>query len=228
MEQTFATDQDNALMVDSQEKSFLEFADEVNRNLDACGFPLCKGDIMARNPRWCLTPEAWRGVFDRWIRNPMPEALLNATIFFDFRPLAGDARLAGALREGILRQSHANASFCRAMAENALRVQPPLGLLRDFTEETIDLKMFGARPFVDAARVLALALGSPETSTAARLRAKGETAAVDAFHYIQGLRLRHGNVVRVDSLSAIDQRILKVAFRQAVLLQERLRLDYAL
>ncbi len=229
VEQTFATDQDNALIIDSQEKDlFLEFADEVNRALEACGFPLCKGEIMARNPRWCLTPQAWRSVFDGWIRNPQPEALLNASIFFDLRALAGAARLAGELRESVLAQTRANAAFCRAMAEDALRVTPPLGLVRDFAAAEIDLKTFGARPFVDAARVLALAEGNPETATAARLRATGESAAVDAFHFIQGLRLKHGNVVRVEALSAIDRRVLKEAFRLAALLQARLRLDYRL
>jgi hypothetical protein len=34
--------------------------------------------------------------------------------------------------------------------------------------------------------------------------------------------------VRVSALGKIDRRILKEAFRQAALLQERLRLDYGL
>jgi CBS domain-containing protein len=82
---------------------------------------------------------------------------------------------------------------------------------------------------VDAARVLALAAGSPETGTAERLRAAGERTMVDAFHYIQSLRLkREGNLVRVAELDDIERRVLKGAFRQAALLQERLRLDFSL
>ncbi|HWD21919.1 MAG TPA: DUF294 nucleotidyltransferase-like domain-containing protein [Burkholderiales bacterium] len=234
MEQTFATDQDNALMfapdgdAEQARRVFLELAAEVNRDLDACGFPLCKGEVMAGNPRWCLTPQEWRRVFDDWIRNNDAQALLNASIFFDFRALWGDARLVGALRESVLEQTRANRTFCRAMAETALQVRPPLGLLADFSAQDIDLKGLGARPIVDAARVLALAQGIAETGTAARLRAAGESATVDAFHYIQSLRLKHGNRVRVSALGKIDRRILKEAFRQAALLQERLRLDYGL
>ena len=230
MEQTFVTDQDNALIFASGEnQGVLAFADEVNRNLDACGFPLCKGEIMARNPRWCLTAQEWRRVFDGWIRNNEPEALLNASIFFDFRPLAGDARLAGALRESVLAQTRTNRTFLRALGQTAVGVRPPLGLLSDFSADELDLKMLGARPFVDAARVLALAEGAPETSTAARLRAVGEKTAVDAFHYIQTLWLgRERNLVRVDDLNDIDRRILKEAFRQAAVLQDRIRLDYGL
>lgn len=229
MEQTFVTDQDNALVFAGAEKEqLLAFADEVNRGLDAAGFPLCKGDIMARNPRWCLSAEDWRSVFDRWIRTPEPEALLNASIFFDFRPLAGEARLAGALRESVLAQTKANRGFLRALTENALRSRPPLGLLHDFSADTLDLKASGARPFVDAARVLALADGIAETGTARRLRARDEARAVEAFHFIQGLRLRHGNLLAVGSLGALERRVLKEAFREGVLLQQRIRMDFGL
>jgi CBS domain-containing protein len=261
LEQTLATDQDNALVfaaggdAGAARARFLPFAQEVNMALDACGFPLCKGEIMARNPRWCLGLEEWSALFDGWIRNAQPAALLNAAIFFDFRPLAGEAKLAGTLRETVLRAAAGHAAFRRAMAENALRVRPPLGLLRDFTPDdtgafrgTLDLKGAGARLFVDAARLLALAHGLPATSTAARLR--GATAAgalpvaeadaaLEAFHYIQMLRLHRqylaqdlapGAENRIDpeQLNAIDRRILKESLRQAGVLQERLKQDYAL
>jgi CBS domain-containing protein len=259
VEQTLATDQDNALIfttagdLAADRARLVAFADEVNRALADEGFPLCRGEIMARNPRWCLTVAEWQAVFGDWIRNPLPEALLNASIFFDFRPLAGEARLAGDLREWVLGRAEGNASFRRAMTENALRVRPPLGLVRDFTFEasgehpgTLNLKNYGARPFVDAARVIALASRIGETSTVARLRAAGAAgklpaaeaaAAVEAFHFIQTLRLRQqslgaapvpggGNRIAPDSLHAVDRRILKEAFRQAASLQERLRLDY--
>jgi len=262
LEQTLATDQDNALVfspaggdLEAARRRFLAFAHDANVALDACGFPLCKGDIMARNPKWCLTLDEWRGVFGDWIRSPQPEALLNAAIFFDFRALAGEARLAGELRDGVLQAAAGNAAFRRALAQSATRVRPPLGLLRDFTPDesaafpgTLDLKGYGARPIVDAARMLALAHGVAATSTAARLRGAAAAGALpqaeagalaDAFHYIQILRLRRqyleanvpaGAENRIDPqrLNAIDRRILKEAFRQAVILQERLKLDYAL
>ena len=229
MEQTLVTDQDNALIVEGEKAPFLAFADQVNRDLDACGFPLCKGDIMARNPRWCLTLPEWRRAFDDWIRNTDPEALMHAAIFFDFRPLGGEARLAGELRDGVLAQTRENRAFCRAMAQAALQARPPLGLLADFSADELDLKLAGARPFVDAARVLALGIGSAETGTAARLQAANEATSVEAFHYLQTLRLRReGNRVRVAELSDIERRVLKGAFRQASLLQQRLALDYGL
>jgi len=230
LEQTFVTDQDNALIhEDGDAASLLAFADEVNRGLDACGFPLCKGDIMARNPRWCLPAAEWRRLFEGWIRNTDPQALMHAAIFFDFRALAGEARLAGALRAEVLAQTRANRAFCRAMAQAALEARAPLGPIADFSADRLDLKAQGARLFVDAARVLALAAGVADTGTAARLRATGEAAAVEAFHYLQLLRLRaEGNALAVGELNAIDRRLLKEAFKQAARLQQRLRLDFAL
>jgi CBS domain-containing protein len=92
-EQTFSTDQDNGIIFTCPEgteleplrQRFLAFAKQVNDGLARCGFPLCKGNIMASNPAWCLSQEEWRECFGKWIRSPEPEALLNATIFFDFR-----------------------------------------------------------------------------------------------------------------------------------------------
>jgi CBS domain-containing protein len=231
-EQTFATDQDNALIFEGDaeaKRALLAFAAEANAALEACGFPLCKGDVMARNPRWCLDAREWRAQFDGWIRNPQPEALLNASIFFDLRALHGDADLAGTLRASVLDQTRANSAFQRALAANAVQVRPPLGLLRDFQHDEIDLKGQGARLFVDAGRVLALARGDVETSTAARLRGAAEPAAADAFHYVQALRLkRGGNQARVHELNELERRVLKQALQQAAALQERVRLDYAL
>jgi len=104
-EQTFSTDQDNGIVfgcsdpaaLDSLRQRFLAFALDVNKDLDRCGFPLCKGNIMASNPQWCLSLDEWKEQFSSWIRVPQPEALLNATIFFDFRPLFGKADLAEAM-----------------------------------------------------------------------------------------------------------------------------------
>lgn len=260
-EQTLSTDQDNGIIFACDDASaervrqqLLPFAQEVNRKLDACGFLLCKGNIMAGNPMWCMSLEEWRRKFSGWMRVTEPEALLFAAIFFDFRPLFGDEELSDSLRRWLLDTCAKQPLFLRFMAENALRSQPPLGILRDFVFDkshefphTIDLKMFGAWPFVDSARILALMHGVPHTSTAQRLRAAmaamrfphDEIAAmVDSFFYIQLLRLRHqhnlrdrasgANRINPNDLNELERRILKECFKQARKLQSRLRLDFQL
>ncbi len=258
-EQTLSTDQDNGIIwvcPELQEREpirlrLIEFAKEVNESLAACGFPLCKGNIMASNPELCLTVGEWKSRFGAWIREPDPQALLNASIFFDFRVLYGNERLGDQLRAWLNKVVRGNSAFLRLMAANALQVMPPLGRIRDFVVEDdgcIDLKKSGARLFVDVARILALRTGVDSSSTVQRLRQASvkmgvsgdEVAAmIDGFHFIQLLRLRSqhletehdapgDNRINPDSLNELDRRILKEAFRQARKLQLRLKLDYQL
>jgi CBS domain-containing protein len=212
---------------------------------------------MASNRECCLSVDEWRARFAGWIREPTPTALLNANIFFDFRPLFGDATLPERLRGWLLGITRENRFFLRMMTSNALQAEPPLGLIRTFKTDdgehhgTIDLKTQGTRIFVDAARALALGLGTPETNTSQRLWATARrlnvedrhvAAATDAFQFLQMLRLRAQrgefldpgdpragdpgrNRNRIDpyALNELDQRMLKESFRQARDLQRRLQ-----
>ena len=260
-EQTLSTDQDNGIIfatdddADAMRARLLPFARRVNEALARCGFPLCRGNVMASNPQWCLSLQEWRRQFELWIDSGNPEALLHATIFFDFRPLHGDSALAEELRSWLLERTAANARFLHQMAANALRNQAPLGWLQDFVtasdpehRDTLDLKLNGATLFVDAARIYSLAHGIAQTNTAARLiefgsrqgiAAREVQAWTEAFGFIQILRLHHqqaqnlqgaemDNRVKPDELNALERRILKEALRQARDLQRRLALDYAL
>ncbi|MEW5771311.1 MAG: DUF294 nucleotidyltransferase-like domain-containing protein [Pseudomonadota bacterium] len=257
LEQTLLTDQDNGLIFlprdgqtpEATRAELLPFAQAVNEALAACGFPLCKGGIMAGNPQWCLSLEEWQATFGDWIFRGDAPVLLNASIFFDFRPLAGDAALADSLRAWLNARIRDNRQFLRHMVRNALGNRPPLGWMRDFVVDgsgeeahTIELKLHGATPFVDAARIFALAAGVGETGTAARLRGAGAAwkldtqeveAWVDGFHTIQRLRLRvhqaqlaagHplGNRLDPASLTAVEHQALKESFRQAKRLQARM------
>jgi CBS domain-containing protein len=260
-EQTLATDQDNALVFGAASEAdalrdrprLLAFAAEVNTGLDVLGFPLCSGKVMASNPDLCLSVPEWKEKFLRWIREPTPQALLQANIVFDFRSLYGATTLADDLRSWLFGYTTEAKPFLRLMAQNALEVGPPIGLIRAFATDdepehkgTIELKTRGTRLFVDAARVFALALGIPETGTAARLRLAGQQlrvearhvdATIEGFHYLQMLRLRqqqlaagHGPANRIDpyALNEVDQRMLKESFRQARQLQLRLKQTYQL
>jgi CBS domain-containing protein len=260
-EQTFVTDQDNGLIFSAADHAearalrplFLAMAREVNDALDACGFPLCKGGIMAGNDQWCLSAEEWRQHFSAWMLTPEPEALLNATIFFDFRPQFGDQELGTALRQHLQRLAPQAAGFLHMMAANAVAISPPLGRLRDFVDEEghrglVDLKKNGARLFVDAARVLALAAGAAPVNTVVRLRASASAmrlnaddiaAAVLAFQHLQRIRLldQHrkiaaghapGNLVAPDNLNGLDRRILVECLKQARRLQHSLQQTFRL
>ena len=261
-EQTLNTDQDNAIIfkvpegmtADQVREKLLPIARRINETLDQCGFPLCKGEIMASNPKWCMSLEEWKRAFSTWISGGSPESLLHASIFFDFRPLCGEQQLAQDLRGWLARVASENSRFLHMMAENALRNRPPLGVVRDFVvgkENKIDLKLNGITPFVDAARIFCLATGVTETNTIQRLRLSAEKmrmdaseidAWIDALLFIQVLRMRRhdeasaqgvdgqalDNLIDPEKLNELDRRILKEAFRQARKLQARLAMEYHL
>ena len=263
IEQTLKTDQDNGILFIAAEeeregvrKRLLELAGRINRDLDRCGFPLCPGNIMASNPECCLTLEEWRGRFSRWIDQGTPEHLLYATIFFDFRPLYGDPEPAHQLRHWLSERVAANSRFRRQMAANALRNRPPLGLISDFKltgsrdahPHTVDLKVQGVTPFVDGARLIALANRIAKTNTLARLQAAVELGVVnrrdseawmEAYQFIQLLRMQNhqhqqkrgeplSNHLNPDALNELNRRILKESYRQARKLQAKLELEYQL
>lgn len=262
-EQTLKTDQDNGILfippdgrnAQAVREELLPLARKINQALDACGYPLCRGNIMAGNPECCLSLEEWKARFLDWIEHGSPEHLLNASIFFDFRAIYGERAPVEELQRWVAERVAVNATFLRQMAENALRNRPPLGLVRDFVvasggehPDTIDLKLNGSMPFVDGARLIALANRIAETGTLARFRAAARAGALrekeadawcDAHAFIYLLRMRAhqaqavqgmplDNCVNPDSLNDLDRRILKEAFRQARKLQARLALDYQL
>lgn len=215
LEQTFATDQDSAIVfappagMDAEDarNMLLPLARRVNHALAECGFPLCRGNIMSGNPACCLTLDEWRRRFGQWLNAGDPEALLNGSIFFDLRALYGDATLVGTLKEWLLEATRANGRFLHQMAANALRNLPPIGHIRDFVLDgegdeahTLDIKVHGTTLFVDAARIFSLASGVGETNTLERLRRAGPLvdvpdaeveAWVDSFLVLQRLRLEH-------------------------------------
>ena len=252
-EQTIATDQDNALILpndtsDESREVIRAFARDVNLALDACGYPLCNGGIMAGEPDCCLTLDEWRERFGHWIAQGSPQDLLNASIYFDFRALAGDKLLAGALRQEVTMSAQRTPRFLKQLALNALTRSVPLnwrGAVDTDHRGTVDLKLQGTAIFVDAARIYSLAHGVDQTNTRKRLELVGNLlkladteygAWVGGFEFLQILRLRlqlesqvlpdGPNRIVVAILNDIDKRILRESFRVARQLQQRMQLDY--
>ena len=156
-EQTIATDQDNALILpndtsDESREAIRSFAHDVNLALDACGYPLCHGGIMAGEADCCLTLDEWRERFGHWIEHGSPQDLLNASIYFDFRALTGDKPLAAALRHEVTSAARATPRFLKQLALNALTRNAPLnwrGAIDTDDNGTVDLKLQGAGLFVE-------------------------------------------------------------------------------
>lgn len=259
-EQTVATDQDNGLIFVSEDPErerpeWLAFARAVNEALAECGFPLCKGQVMASNPACCLTSAEWQDRFSHWIDQGTPEHLLAASIYFDLRPVSGREDLVQPLRELIVRKAAATPRFCKLLAGEVLRTPPPLDWLGRIQTEQIDdtdcfdLKRLGTGVLVAIARLRALEYGIEEVSTLRRLAGLAERRGMppqrseawsSAFEFLQMLRLRvqvpdspfkvtgsdNPNLIAVDRLNDIDRRMLKESLRVVMNQQKELELDY--
>ena len=255
-EQTIATDQDNAWVVRqfegaSTRQQWLTIAERVNAVLDACGFPLCRGGIMASNPQCCLSVAEWTQQFRHWITQASPQDLLKASVFFDLRAVAGNAAWVAPLKANIALLVPSHPLFLRALVENHLTHGVPLNWLGQLQgqdeqgHEVIDLKLQGTGLWVEAARIMALAQGISATSTRQRLQLAGTRmhvsepevqAWLDSFDYLQLLRLHaqakpadaspNRNWLRLDRITAVDRQLLKSHWRTLRSVQQRLQLDY--
>jgi len=215
-EQTFKTDQDNAIVYadpatpeqeEAAKQYFAAFALFVRDGLVKCGFPLCPADYMASNPKWRQPLSVWKKLFSTWIGHPTPEAILRSLIFFDFRHLHGDEALAVDLRSHLMKNLKGQNLFLALMAGATARNRPPLGFFKTFLVEKdgehkneLNLKLRGIGPLVDIVRLLSLESGVAETSTLERIEAmRGKNASIDsmgdelvqAFEFISLLRIHH-------------------------------------
>ncbi len=211
-EQTGVSDQDNCIMIDDSMAEgdmeyFLKLARIVSDGLNTAGYYYCPGDMMATNPRWCQPVSKWRRYFRGWIDTPDPEAQMLASVMFDLRPIGGDVALFRNLQAETLEAASKNSIFVAHLTSNALKHQPPLGLLRNFAtirsgeyKNHVDMKLGGVVPVTDLARVYALKGRLTPVNTRERLlaaesagivSASGARDLIEAYDLIARLRLEN-------------------------------------
>jgi len=243
MEQGLISDQDNGLLLAEEPDEaaagyFLKLATIVCDGLDAAGYVYCAGDVMATKA-WRMSLGRWQRTFDGWINEPDPQSVMNSSIFFDLRGVAGDHGLAETLRQRVLDRARESRIFLRFLAAESIGHTPPVGLFRQFLKEErdgegkgINLKKRGVIPIVDLARVRALEGGLEAVHTEERIRSSAAAGGmnerdaddlVHAFRFIGNVRLRHqvrlheqgqtpNHLVDPDELSGLHRRYLRSAF----------------
>ena len=260
-EQTLKTDQDNAIIFEDVPDSslqevqayFLDLGSRVCSRLNDVGFALCEYEIMAQNPKWCQPLKTWKEYFQTWIRTAEPEALLQASIFFDFRIGEGDASLVDELRLSLFSSLSGWAGFFRHLAENALYFKPPLDFFGNLSvrskgefKNTLDIKS-PMRLIVDFARLYALQNKIPQTNTLERLREMQFQNVLDkedhdelahAYSYMMQMRLAHqianmteknippDNYINPKELTHIEQQALKESLKRIRMAQGKMRMEH--
>lgn len=259
-EQLLRTDQDNAIIfappAPGREEAvrtwFVSLGQRVTSILESCGFSRCPAEIMASNPAWCQSLEGWMAYFRKWIGAPEPKALMNSTIFFDFRPVYGNFDLASELKSAVIAEIGRGRGFLQFFAQNAMQNPPPLGFFRNFLVEKsrdhaneFDIKARAMMPLSDAARVLAYEMKVPDfLSTSERFRRLAqlvpgfEELAMDAamaYEFLIRLRteqgLAHsdgGRYINPESLDKMQRQALRELFTTIGKVQSMLNLRFQL
>jgi CBS domain-containing protein len=243
-EQTLLTDQDNGLVYADEGAArpdwFQAFADRVNADLVAAGFPACPMGHMARNAHG--TVSEWTRRFNACIDEPRPHA---AALLFDWRKIGGELDLAPL--EAAMARAPRNPTFLRFLARTAIEHQPPPSVrLRLRSAPSVDLKAHGIVPIVFLARCHALEVAPGARATLERLDAAAQAGLLSegaresvgqAYRFLVGLRLRNElrmlaegrsptAEVRIPDLSAIERSRLKDSFRAIRRWQERAAYHY--
>lgn len=245
-EQAGGSDQDNGFLLDDrydpeQHAAYFEtLATRLCDGLNSAGYVYCPGDIMATNDKWRQPLAVWKDRYRRWIETPDPDHILNITIFFDMRAIAGDAALVEDLRAQVFEWTSVNKIFLSFIARAAASNHIPLGFFRNFLldhdeqeGDVLNLKYQAIAPLVDIARVYALGLGLSEVNSQERLMqaakigglsAEGVADLLDCFEFIRNVRFRHQsdqikrgdpptNNLSPKTLSRFEREHLKDAFR---------------
>jgi CBS domain-containing protein len=248
MEQMVLTDQDNALVygedVPGAQAYFAALAEKAIADLVAAGFPRCPGGYMGT--KWQGSLSWWEDRFRGWLEKPTPQALLEASIFFDFRAVHGHLDVSR-LRAAVARASQAR-TFLSAMAKSALTFHPPGGIALRLRSDSaqFDMKLKGISPIVFLARVYGLEVASRTSNTLERLRAAAAGTLIErdtcetlseAYRFLLRVRLRTqiraisegkppSNMVSLSDLSSMERSRLRDAFRAIEVWQERASYHY--
>jgi len=259
-EQLLITDQDNALIFENVSEEnysitksyFMKLAKKINTKLHFIGYEYCPAEMMARNPKWCLSLNDWKNQFNNWITKPTEKAVMMCTIFFDYSFVYGDTTLVQNLSESIFKSIHNYEIFLNFLGKNALKNPPPLGFFRQFlveqsgeNKDQFDLKSRALMPLIDAARLLTLSHHIKDVNnTIARFQKLIEIepqnkdlyiSCIDSFKILlryrtkQGIKHQNnGRYVELNGLSKSEKLKLKGCFGPIKDIQELLYIRYNL
>jgi PAS domain S-box-containing protein len=259
-EQTLSTDQDNALIFkdlpgdgnEAARKWFLKFSQRICAGLNDAGYQYCKGEVMAMNPAWCQPLSVWQEYFNRWIKKGTSKDLLDINIFFDIRPVYGDADLAATLQQTIFQLTRQNPAYLYHLTQNTLLLKPQVGFWGNILletagapPETVNIKE-SIMPLVNFARIYALrdqlgAAGTLERIAQLRkshtLKESSADNITEAFIYLNRMRLQHqawliarnlkpDNLINTRNLSDLDKTIIKKVISHINNMLARLSYDF--
>ncbi len=257
-EQLLHTDQDNALIFEDVPEEeleetrayFIKLATKVTKRLNIIGYDFCPAEMMARNPKYCLSISEWKDQFSEWVTTSGQDEILLCQIFFDFDISFGEVKLTNSISDHIFDILKGNKNFLNRLAAQALRNPSPLGFFRQFLVEQdgekkdlFDIKKRGIMPLTDAGRLLILehrvkniSNTSERFEKLAQLEPNNKeiyqacaysSRALIKFRTKQGLKHKdNGRFINLGDLSKEDKIKLKRCFKTIKEIQELIKIRF--
>ena len=231
---------------------FLNLGEIISDELHKAGFPYCDGGIMAKNREWCGSINTWKNYFSKWITKPESEELLHFNMFFDYRLIYGDKNLTEELNNHITATMASFPQFLFHLANSTSLYRAPVNIFghiifdsSENSEKITDIKEF-ILPIVNFARLYSLKFGIKENNTFARLDALMEKGImhpathnelIHIYDFLNQIRLdRHAeaisgeqrpdNLIKLGSLTHIENAMLKNAVNNIGELQKKINFDF--
>jgi len=257
-EQTLTTDQDNAIIyadgLSAQEVDKIKaFSEKLIEGLIEIGVPPCPGGIMAKNSFWRRSYSEWIGVLKEWLKDPLPQNILNGSMFFDLRTIYGDLSLEKGLKQMLVEHFREEKMFLTRSAANVNRFRPPLGLFGGIKVQhdeehrgQVDVKKAGIFAITEGVKALAMEAGIMAGGTRERLAEMVEQGFLKqklaedleaSYNFLVFLRLRcqvddikagkdPSNFITLSKLNHMEKGRLKLAFEEVNEFHEFLRVHF--
>ena len=259
-EQTLATDQDNAIVFEDVEEErleythqyFLELGARVNKDLNTVGYNYCRGDVMAKNPKWTQPLAIWKKYFNQWIDTSNPQDILEAAIFFDFRCVFGKQSIIKELRDHVIEISDNKSVFYYHMARTVLKFKPPINIFgqivgKEWQSDGLNLDIKKVMlPIITFIRLYSISEKLAQTNSLERLSELFSKKSIDKtsqeelsqmYNFMMHIRLKFqvesitqneipNNIVNINKLTRMEVATMKKLFSEIGNLQSKVSFDF--
>ena len=180
-EMSVESDQDTILVLDDTvdddgRRFFKMFSESLVSRLSAAGFPRCRGNMMASNPKW-------RGTIAEQLARL--DTTYERSVIMDARFIFGDRPLANRFLKTLHMALHADPTYATELAISAIKAE--VGLEGDSfkveffadSEDAFNLKKYGFRIYSQSIKALSVKYSITRTNIADRLWKMHDLGVID-------------------------------------------------
>ncbi|KMK78193.1 DUF294 nucleotidyltransferase-like domain-containing protein [Alkalihalobacillus pseudalcaliphilus] len=181
-EQLYWSDQDHGIVYEGEtsekkQSYFLHLGQVIVEALVLVGYEECEGKVMASNPMWCQSFEAWQEQIHGWLQQDNWENIRHTLTLFDAQTFIGEEQLVEKIKAIIFQAVDENPQLMQRFIDNTGRMKKGIGLFgqlllenKGLNQGKLDLKQIASFPYVNGLRLLAIQEEIQDAATLHRFR----------------------------------------------------------